>query len=67
MAKYFLIEANSVPTTFMDRIQHEGKKPVKFKLERKGFFGKRIIEKTIMVRSTWNPKSLKVGREITFP
>lgn len=67
MAKYYLIEANEVPTTMMERIQNEGQKPVKFKVERKGFWGTRIVEKTMMVAFNWNPKSLKKGREIVFP
>jgi hypothetical protein len=67
MAKYYLIEANEVPTTMMERIQNEGTKPVKFTCERKGFFGTRVIEKTMMVAWNWNHKSLAKGCEVVFP
>ena len=67
MSKYFLIEATEVPTTMMERIQNEGVKEVDFKVERHGFFGKRIVTKRMLVAWNWNPKSLVIGREIKFP
>ena len=66
--KYYLVEANEVETTMMERIQNEGKKPVVFKVEYTFLkFFKRVKEVTMMMPYNWNPKSLKKGREIVFP
>ena len=76
MAKHYLIEANDIPTSMMQRINLEGQKPVEFKVTTKAWwwfslFGKEYgvwkETKRMNVAWNWNPKVLKPGREIVFP
>ena len=67
--KYYLISATEEETTMMQRINYEGKKPVRFKFRCVSFFGlfSRVCEKTILVAWNWNPQSLSKGQQIILP
>ena len=65
--KYYLLSAEALPTTFMERVENEGYKPVKFELEYYVFFGliRRIKTFTKMMPWDWNVSRLKKGQQIT--
>jgi len=64
--KYYLIKAEEVPTSMMERIQNEGSKPVKLTLTKKWLFFTKTVEHTHYFRFDFNIKRLSKGQEIVL-